>query len=70
MWADESLQQVFTHILAREMLDMCLTLTFKTWFTTRAAAGTRQALGAKFRQQKCIFSCFLLFCTETSQQQA
>lgn len=55
----ECLQQVFTHILVREMLEMWLTLSFKLWFTTPAAAGTKQALGAKLRQQKCVFPCLL-----------
>lgn len=39
---------------------MWLIFTLQLWFTTGVTAGTRQALGAKFRQQKCIFSCFLL----------
>lgn len=30
---------------------------------------TRQDFGAKFRQQKCILSCFLLLCKDTSQEQ-
>lgn len=30
----ESVQQVFTHILVREMLETWLTLIFKLWFTT------------------------------------
>lgn len=47
---------------------MWLIFTLQLWFTTGVTAGTRQALGAKFRQQKCIFSCFLLPGTEPSQQ--
>lgn len=50
-----------------QMLDTGLILTLELWFTTGVATGTRQALGAKFRQQKYVFSCFLLPGTEPSQ---
>lgn len=65
----ESLQQVFTHVLTGEMLETWLTLAFKLWFTTRAATGTKQALGAKLRQQKCVFPCLLPLRTESGQKQ-
>lgn len=57
----ESLQQVFTHVLVRQMLEMWLTLTSKMWFTTSCCWDQTSFGGLNLGSRNAYFHVFSFF---------